>query len=310
MVKRIVDTAFWTDMQVIDNYSVEDKFFYLYLLTNDKSTQLGIYSLPKKVMSFETGFTTDVIQVLLERFSETYQKIRYSEDTQEVTILESLQFSVLTGGKPVQDLLEREMSKIKDDALILATYESMKQFWQLSKRKFDQTIMALFEKELTSRAVRFTELETQKQKQNQKQSHSHNQLHSQSQHHNQESSATSRKKPQTSSEEEAMIERYIHAIKESSLHSDRHITYENILEVFYEEMIGRMTPEVEVRFEKWVAIYPKSFILEALHRSIKAKKPIAYAASIIKKWQDQGVTTYQDIVALDRAFRKKEGGGF
>jgi len=302
MVKRIVDTAFWTDMQVIDNYSVEDKFFYLYLLTNDKSTQLGIYSLPKKVMSFETGFTTDVIQVLLERFSETYKKIRYSEDTQEVTILESLQFSVLTGGKPVQDLLEREMSKIKDDALILATYESMKQFWQLSKRKFDHTIMTLFEKELTSRAVSFTELEDQKQKQSQKQSQSHTHLHSQSQHHNQESSPTSREK--------TLVDRYIHVIKESSLHSDRPITYENILEVFYEEMIGRMTPEVTVRFEKWGAIYPKSFILEALHRSVKAKKPIAYAASIIKKWQDQGVTTYQDIIALDRAFRKKEGGGF
>jgi len=299
MVKRIVDTAFWTDMQVIDNYSVEDKFFYLYLLTNDKSTQLGIYSLPKKVMSFETGFTTDVIQVLLERFSETYGKIRYSEDTQEVTILESLQFSVLTGGKPVQDLLEREMNKVKDDTLILATYKSMKQFWELSKRKFDQTIMALFEKELTSREVSFTEVETQNQ--NQKQSHSHNQLHSQSQHHNQESSATSREK--------TLVDRYIHVIKESSLHSDHNITYENILEVFYEEMIGRMTPEVTVRFEKWGAIYPKSFILEALHRSIKAKKPIAYAASIIKKWQDQGVTTYQDIIALDRAFRKKEGGG-
>jgi len=300
MVKRIVDTAFWTDMQVIDNYSVEDKFFYLYLLTNDKSTQLGIYSLPKKVMSFETGFTTDVIQVLLERFSETYQKIRYSEDTQEVTILESLQFSVLTGGKPVQDLLEREMSKIKDDALILATYESMEQFWQLSKRKFDQTIMELFEKELTSRGVSFSELETQKQKQNQKQSQSHTHLHSQSQHHNQESSPTSREK--------TLVDRYIHALKDSSLHSDRHITYKNILEVFYEEMIGQMTPEVTVCFEKWEAIYPKSFILEALHRSTKAKKPIAYAASIIKKWQDQGVTTYQDIIALDRAFRKKEGG--
>jgi len=302
MVKRIVDTAFWTDMQVIDNYSVEDKYFYLYLLTNDKSTQLGIYSLPKKVMSFETGFTTDVIQVLLERFSETYKKIRYSEDTQEVTLLESLQFSVLTGGKPVQDLLEREMSQIKDEALILATYESMKQFWQLSKRKFDHTIMALFEKELTSREVSFTELESQKQNQKQKQSHSHNQFHSHSHHHNQESSPTSREK--------TIIERYIQAINESSLHPDRKITYENILEVFYEEMIGRMTPEVKVCFEKWRAIYSKSFILEALQRSIKAKKPIAYAASIIKQWQDQGVTTYQDIITLDRAFREKEGGGF
>ena len=28
MVKRVVDTGFWTDMQVMDHYSVEDKYFY------------------------------------------------------------------------------------------------------------------------------------------------------------------------------------------------------------------------------------------------------------------------------------------
>lgn len=48
MVKRVVDTAFWTNMQVIDNYSIEDKYFSLYLMTNDKTTQVGIYPLPKK----------------------------------------------------------------------------------------------------------------------------------------------------------------------------------------------------------------------------------------------------------------------
>ena len=305
MVKRIVDTAFWTDMQVIDNYSVEDKFFYLYLLTNAKSTQIGIYSLPKKVMSFETGFTTDVIQVLLERFTKTYGKIHYSEKTQEVTILESLQFSVLTGGKPVQDLLEREISKVKDGALILATYESMQKFWQLSKRKFDHTIMALFEKEMTSRKITFAPTAPQNEKQNQKQTHLHNQLHSQSHHHNQESSLTSRQKLKTKPEEKAIIDRYIQYIKQSSLQPERVITYENILEVFYEELVGRVTPEVKVRLEQWVIDYPKSFILEALHRSLKAKKPISYAASIMDKWQDQGVTTYQDIIKLDRAFHQR-----
>ena len=305
MVKRIVDTDFWTDMQVIDNYSVEDKFFYLYLLTNDKSTQLGIYSLPKKVMSFETGFTTDVIQVLLERFSETYHKIRYSKATQEVTILESLQFSVLTGGKPVQDLLEREMMRVKDDQLILATYESMQNYWQLSKRKFDHTIMRLFEKELTSRQITFPATTTQKQNQNQKQSQSQNQMHSHSHNHNQESSLTSRQPNKIDVAEKTIVKRYLRVIQEASPHLKRKITYQNILEVFYEELIGQVSPEVKVRLEQWAVDYPKSFILEALHRSIKAQKPIAYAASIIEQWTEQGVTTYQDIIKKDRAFQER-----
>lgn len=306
MVKRIVDTDFWTDMQVIDNYSVEDKFFYLYLLTNDKSTQLGIYSLPKKVMSFETGFTTDVIQVLLERFSDTYHKIRYSEATQEVTILESLQFSVLTGGKPVQDLLEREISKVKDDQLILATYESMQNYWQLSKRKFDHTIMRLFEKELTSRQITFSATTTQSQNQNQKQSQNQIHSHSHNHNHNQESSPTSRQPTKIDVAEETIVKRYLQVIQEASPHLKRKITYQNILEVFYEELIGPVSPEVKVRLDQWAVYYPKSFILEALHRSLKAQKPIAYAASIIEQWTAQGVTTYQDIIKEDRAFQERQ----
>src|SRR5699024_7338462 len=188
MVKRIVETSFWTDMQVIDQYSVEDKFFYLYLLTNDKSTQIGIYPLPKKVMSFETGFTTDVIQVLIERFSKNYKKILYSEKTQEITLLESLQFSILSGGKPVKDLLEREITKVKDGSLILATYEKMKEHWLHSKRKFDLTIMDLFENEMTSRGI----MHHQNQNHNQKQNQSHNHIHSHNHNHNQESSITNR----------------------------------------------------------------------------------------------------------------------
>lgn len=153
MVRRVVDTAFWTDMDVIDNYSVEDKYFYLYLMTNAKTTQVGIYALPIKVMSFETGYTVDVIRVLLERFNSKYKKIIYSNSTQEVTLLHSLQTTILKGGKPVSDLLEKELTRIKDGNLILDTYYAMKEFWELSKRKFDKTIKELFEIELLNRKL-------------------------------------------------------------------------------------------------------------------------------------------------------------
>lgn len=66
MVKRVIDTKFWTDMQVMDHYSVEDKYFALYLLTNGRSTQVGIYSLPQQVMSFETGFINHRILLMQE----------------------------------------------------------------------------------------------------------------------------------------------------------------------------------------------------------------------------------------------------
>src|SRR5699024_7537510 len=292
MVKRIVETSFWTDMQVIDQYSVEDKFFYLYLLTNDKSTQVGIYPLPKKVMSFETGFTTDVIQVLIERFSKQYKKILYSEETQEITLLESLKFSILSRGKPVMDLLEREISKVKDEYLILATYEEMREYWLHSKRKIDQEIMELFENEMTSRNLIHNQNQNHNQSHNHIYIHSHNQNHNHN--HNQESSITSRPTNRDSNremndeienidkDEEKRLERYAQFIKQSSIQTNIEITPDNILEIFYEEQCDRLSPEVHVRFAEWSKIYPKSLILEALHRSRNAKKPISYANTIIE----------------------------
>ncbi|BAX71292.1 hypothetical protein [Leuconostoc suionicum] len=52
-IKRIVDTRFWNDNKVIDTFSVEDKYFLLYLMTNPESTQLGIYKLGRLQESSE-----------------------------------------------------------------------------------------------------------------------------------------------------------------------------------------------------------------------------------------------------------------
>lgn len=306
MVKRIVDTGFWTDMQVIDHYSIEDKYFFLYLMTNDKSTQVGIYSLPKKVMSFETGFTTDVIQVLLDRFSTSYKRIIYSEKTQEITVLQSLQTSILKGGKPVSDLLQRELSKIKDSKLILATYEEMKPYWELSKRTFDQTIKELFEHELANRSlfVRQNQNENQKQKQNEKQNDNENKSHNENHNHNQESWATNRRTNRdvnvNDPDEEEMLEHYAEFLKQSKPDYEGDIHSENIVTIFYEEMIGDVHPHINNQLNQWLKTFPKSLVLEALHRSVSANSPMLYAASIINNWKKEEVKTYKDVMRLDK----------
>lgn len=152
-MKRIVDTNFWTDSPVIDHYSVEDKFFMLYLSTNPKTTQVGIYSLPLKIISFETGFTIEVVQVLMERFTQTYQTVSYHYDTQEISVLNSLKYSIVKGGRPVSDLLKRELNKVNYGELILQTYWHLKDFWLFSHRAFDRTVMRIFETELINRQL-------------------------------------------------------------------------------------------------------------------------------------------------------------
>ena len=122
-ISRLVNTDFWIDETVIDQYSPEDKYFWLYLLTNPQTKQLGIYKLPKKLMAFQMGYSLDTINVLIDRFQNKYGVIVYSSETQEIAILNYLKYSIIKGGKPVLDCIAKDISQVKDRDLIGFVYE-------------------------------------------------------------------------------------------------------------------------------------------------------------------------------------------
>ena len=124
-IKRIVDASFWTDSKV-DEFSPEDKYFMLYLLTNPFTTQLGIYQISLKHVAFQLGYTPDSVKVLLERFERKYDMIRYCEETGEVAIKNYLRHSIVKGGAPVRDLLLKELNAVKNKELIEWVFVNLK----------------------------------------------------------------------------------------------------------------------------------------------------------------------------------------
>ncbi len=116
-VKRIVDTSFWTDGKV-DEFSPEDKYFMLYLLTNPFTRQLGIYEISVKQAAFQMGYSVDAFNVMLERFENKYNMIVFSKDTSEIAIINFLRHSVMKGGKPVEDCIKQDMERVKNKKLI------------------------------------------------------------------------------------------------------------------------------------------------------------------------------------------------
>lgn len=76
--QRYLDTKFWSDGYVEDLDPVE-KLLFLYLLTNERTNVAGIYELPRKIMSVETGIEKSMLDKILERFEKdgkiyTYEK--------------------------------------------------------------------------------------------------------------------------------------------------------------------------------------------------------------------------------------------
>jgi hypothetical protein len=81
---RKLHITFWTD-PFVENLTQEQKLFYLYLITNTKTSQSGIYEISKKYIAYETGFSNKEVNELLE-FFESKGKILYSQDTNEIAI--------------------------------------------------------------------------------------------------------------------------------------------------------------------------------------------------------------------------------
>lgn len=116
---RKIHTMFWSD-PFIQSLSPEKKYFYLYLLTNEKTKQCGIYEITKKHISYDTGYNIDTVSILLKYFIDTL-KIAYSERTSELAIKNWNKYNENRSPK-TQVLIKQELASVKEKSLIQYQY--------------------------------------------------------------------------------------------------------------------------------------------------------------------------------------------
>ena len=86
-IYRNVQLSFWTDNKVEDEFTPEDKYFYLYLLTNPQTNICGCYEVSYSQMTRHTGYNKETIQKLLERFDKVHHVLKFNSETKEILIL-------------------------------------------------------------------------------------------------------------------------------------------------------------------------------------------------------------------------------
>ena len=119
---RQIQTSFWSNTYIQEEMTAEDKYFYLYLMTNEFTTQIGIYSITKKQMAFDLGYSIESVTALLQRF-ETYHKlIKYDVESREIILLKWAENNLNIGGKPVQDLIKKEIEQVKNKEFLALMY--------------------------------------------------------------------------------------------------------------------------------------------------------------------------------------------
>ena len=114
MAFRLVYTDFWEDPKVMEEMTPEDRYFYLYLLTNPHTNMIGIYQILKKQMAFELGYSPESINSLLDRFINHHKLIKYDAETKEIFIKKYAKYNLNKGGKPIECCIEKELKSIKN----------------------------------------------------------------------------------------------------------------------------------------------------------------------------------------------------
>lgn len=115
---RYVYCKIWSDIKVIEDFTPEDKLFWLYLLTNERTNQLGVYTFVKKIVAFEIGYSEEAIISLIKRFEEHHKLIHFDKDTNEIVILKWGKYNLKKGGTPILSCVNSDLKKIKNKKLL------------------------------------------------------------------------------------------------------------------------------------------------------------------------------------------------
>ena len=110
---RAVSMNFWTDSKVADDFTPEDKYFYLYLLTNPHTNLCGCYEISMKQVVAEIGYSMDTVEKLIIRFEEFHDVIRYSKVSKEILLLNWHKYQWTSSGK-FRKALNSEIGRVKN----------------------------------------------------------------------------------------------------------------------------------------------------------------------------------------------------
>ena len=120
---RNLQVGFWQDNFVVE-LPLEEKSFYIYLLTNLRINQCGIYNFSLTLSEVELRLSKERIKELICKFID-YGKIIYDDKTEEIMILNWYKYNVNTS-RNTHVCINKELKMLKNKEFIIKFYELCK----------------------------------------------------------------------------------------------------------------------------------------------------------------------------------------
>ncbi|OES45261.1 DnaD domain-containing protein [Domibacillus iocasae] len=299
---RMVHTAFWDDPKVNEEMTPEDRYFFLYLLTNGNTTQIGIYQITKKQMAFDMGYSIESINSLLQRFTDHHKIIKYSEKTREIAILNWGRFNFNKGGKPVMDCVRAELKMVKDPELIPFVAERIEK--PEIKKIYDTYYDSLHDTS-TSREKNENEDSKNMQMPLNQGFDDTSTIRGQEEEKEEEKEKEKEKEKEEEKEEEKEQQQ-----EEQNADSRRLFSQQQNVSSFYQNNFGPETPYLTQEINYAVDEFGEELVIESMKIALTSgKRTWRYCAGILKNWRENNVKTLDDVAAVEAEFEHSKGVG-
>lgn len=279
---RQIYIEFWQDGFVLD-LTPEEKYFYLYLMTNSKATQCGIYELPKRIIETETGYNRESVEKFLKRFEE-YGKIKYNDQNREIMVVNWIKYNWINSVK-VLSLVDKELKSIKTEEFIKTFHTKCKEYGYridtlsvLDKYRIDQKKQKpdndaglipyrypIDSPSIDSGEEREREVEREEER-----------------------------------EEEQEEE------QEEEIENDDNFVVSSAIQ-FYMENIPEMNSFIQQDLLYFIDDFGDDMVIRAISKSLEQGKGTwAYAKKILNAWKRKGITTLQQVDNDDARFEEQK----
>lgn len=265
-IYRQLHTTFWKDKRV-GEWNKDQKLFFLYLLSNDYTTQCGVYEFNKRYAKFELDMTTEEINKQLD-FLVSEGRIVFNEKTEELMIVNWLKYNSARSPK-VAAVIDKELREVK-------TLE--------------------FEREVITKCLEYGyPIKTEKPKENTVSIGYRYSIDTISQPAS--SPATAPESTPTAADNQQAQSAEPAATAASS---------ENMFQA-YQQLFGHPFSAAQADdMQRQAADISELVVIEAMRRSALKMRDYAYATGIMRSWSKKGVKSMTDVEADDNRFELQQ----
>lgn len=309
---RPVDIEFWQDEFVLE-LSSEQKLTYIFLLTNRRTTQCGIYNIGLTIAQLELQFSEEKIKEHLKFFQEK-GKLLYNHENKEIMLLNWYKYNNTHNHKNIRICINKELKRVKTTEFINTYYEICQGICREEPEFLEEIFKdvevsdellereAQREREIQREIQRETK-ETKEAKEVKEEVATGESLKANQQGKHKGSSKEKDKENNKENHKENSEE----GNKERNKNHEDKLQNKNVVYHCFKNNFHLPSPIELQKLNQWVEDMGEALVLKALEEAVGVnKRNLNYVSGILNNWLSEGITTLEEAEEAMKKYKESK----